>query len=80
MMHHHSPTLSLQMLHKSVVKVDESGTIASAATGELFTFRSARPLTLKIEFNKPFLLAIEENSNLLFLGRVVQPRGGRDSF
>uniref|UniRef100_A0A8C8USG1 Serpin domain-containing protein n=1 Tax=Peromyscus maniculatus bairdii TaxID=230844 RepID=A0A8C8USG1_PERMB len=73
-------TKDLRMLHKSVVKVDESGTIASAATGELFTFRSARPLTLKIEFNRPFLLAIEENSNLLFLGRVVQPRGGRDSF
>ncbi|XP_037057882.1 plasma serine protease inhibitor [Peromyscus leucopus] len=75
------PNIKLsEMLHKSVVKVDESGTIASAATGELFTFRSARPVTLKIEFNRPFLLAIEGNSNLLFLGRVVQPRGGRDSF
>ncbi|XP_059135189.1 plasma serine protease inhibitor [Peromyscus eremicus] len=75
------PNIKLsEMLHKSVVKVDESGTIASAATGELFTFRSARPVTLKIEFNRPFLFAIEENMHLLFLGRVVQPRGGRDSF
>ncbi|KAL6060608.1 hypothetical protein STEG23_019780, partial [Scotinomys teguina] len=70
------PNIKLsQMLHKSVMEVDESGTIASAATGELFTFRSAQPETLKIEFNRPFLLVIEENMNVLFLGRVVQPEG-----
>ncbi|CAH6850599.1 plasma serine protease inhibitor [Phodopus roborovskii] len=62
-----------EMVHASVVEVDESGTTAAAATGEVFTFRSARPRTVKIEFNRPFLFAIVEKMNLLFLGRVTHP-------
>ncbi|KAL1789803.1 kallistatin [Sigmodon hispidus] len=71
------PNIKLsEMIHKSMVEVDESGTTATAATGELFTFRSARPMTIKIEFNRPFLFAIMEDMNLFFLGRVVQPGDG----
>ncbi|XP_038193888.1 plasma serine protease inhibitor [Arvicola amphibius] len=62
-----------EMTHKSVVELDESGTVAAAATGEVFMFRSARPMTLQMKFNRPFLFAIVENMNLLFLGKVVRP-------
>ncbi|KAM7323604.1 hypothetical protein ACRRTK_017710 [Alexandromys fortis] len=62
-----------EMMHKSLVEVDESGTVAAAATGAVFVFRSARPRTLQMKFNRPFLFAIVENTDLLFLGKVVRP-------
>ncbi|ERE72988.1 serine protease inhibitor A3C-like protein [Cricetulus griseus] len=66
------------MVHTSMVEVDESGTRAAAATGEVFTFRSARPMIVKINFNRPFLLAIVENMDLLFLGKLVYPTAIRE--
>lgn len=62
-----------EMVHTSLVEVDESGTRAAAATGELFTFRSAQPMTVEIKFDRPFLFAIVEGLNLLFLGKVTYP-------
>ncbi|ERE72987.1 plasma serine protease inhibitor-like protein [Cricetulus griseus] len=73
-----NPTFCLQMVHTSMVEVDESGTRAAAATGEVFTFRSARPMIVKINFNRPFLLAIVENMDLLFLGKLVYPTAIRE--
>lgn len=67
----------LQMVHKAIVEVDESGTKAAAATGVVFTFRSARTGSQMIVFNRPFLMMIVENTkNILFLGKVIHPSGG----
>nr|XP_021482490.1 plasma serine protease inhibitor [Meriones unguiculatus] len=62
-----------EMMHKAVVQVDEAGTSAAAATGSLMMLRSARPSSMKTEFNRPFLIAIMSDMNLLFVGKVVQP-------
>ncbi|XP_004434428.1 PREDICTED: plasma serine protease inhibitor [Ceratotherium simum simum] len=70
----HSNIQVSEMVHKAVVEVDESGTKAAAATGAIFTFRSARMSPLRIVFNKPFLMLIVENmENILFLGKVTHP-------
>ncbi|KAK7817459.1 hypothetical protein U0070_024933 [Myodes glareolus] len=62
-----------EIMHKSLVEVDETGTVAAAATGAVVTVRSARLKTLQIKFNRPFLFAIVDNMELLFLGKVVRP-------
>uniref|UniRef100_A0A8C6GZK9 Serine (or cysteine) peptidase inhibitor, clade A, member 3M n=1 Tax=Mus spicilegus TaxID=10103 RepID=A0A8C6GZK9_MUSSI len=62
-----------EMVHKSMMEVEESGTTAAAITGAIFTFRSARPSSLKIEFTRPFLLTLMEDSHILFVGKVTQP-------
>lgn len=69
----HSNVQISEMVHRAVVEVDESGAKAAAATGAVFMFRSARLSSPRMVFNRPFLLAIVENLNLLFLGRVTQP-------
>jgi protein C inhibitor len=61
------------MVHKSMMEVEESGTTAAAITGAIFTFRSARPSSLKIEFTRPFLLTLMEDSHILFVGKVTRP-------
>jgi serine protease inhibitor len=53
--------------------VDESGTRAAAATGTIFTFRSARLSSQRIVFNRPFLMFIVKNMNIIFLGKVARP-------
>ncbi|XP_008835791.1 plasma serine protease inhibitor [Nannospalax galili] len=62
-----------EMIHKAMVEVDEAGTRAAAATGTIFMFRSARLSPLRIVFNRPFLMAITETTNLLFFGKVAHP-------
>nr|AAC53063.1 plasminogen activator inhibitor 3 [Mus musculus]AAH90981.1 Serpina5 protein [Mus musculus] len=62
-----------EMVHKSMMEVEESGTTAAAITGAIFTFRSARPSSLKIEFTRPFLLTLMEDSHILFVGKVTRP-------
>lgn len=71
------PCVPLQMVHKAVVEVDESGTRAAAATGVVFAFRSARVGSPKIVFNRPFLMAVVEGAEtVLFLGKVARPQAG----
>ncbi|XP_036738213.2 plasma serine protease inhibitor-like [Manis pentadactyla] len=70
----HSNIHVSQMVHKAVVEVNEAGTKAAAATGIIFTFRSARIGPQKVMFNRPFLMAIVERSrDILFLGKVTCP-------
>uniref|UniRef100_A0A8C9PLS0 Serpin family A member 5 n=1 Tax=Spermophilus dauricus TaxID=99837 RepID=A0A8C9PLS0_SPEDA len=69
----HSNIQVSEMVHRAVVEVDESGTQAAAATGTVFMFRSARLGSQRVVFNRPFLLAIMENTNFLFFGKVTQP-------
>ncbi|NXH21809.1 A1AF antiproteinase, partial [Bucco capensis] len=59
-----------QAIHKAVVKVDETGTEAAAATGMEIVPMSV-PVT--ITFNRPFLLVICHKDSLLFMGKVVNP-------
>lgn len=70
----HSNIQVSEMVHRAVVEVDESGTKAAAATATVFAFRSARIGAQVVAFNRPFLMVIMENNrNILFLGRVVRP-------
>ncbi|XP_071413700.1 serpin A3-4-like isoform X1 [Pithys albifrons albifrons] len=59
-----------QAIHKAVIKVDETGTEAAAATGMEIVPMSV-PVT--INFNRPFLIAITLESNILFMGKIVNP-------
>ncbi|XP_037359870.1 plasma serine protease inhibitor [Talpa occidentalis] len=62
------------MVHKAVVEVDESGTEAAAATAAIVGFRSAQMAPLRVVYNRPFLMAIVDNStNILFVGKVNHP-------
>jgi serpin B len=62
------------VLHKAFVAVDEMGTEAAAATGVIVEIVS-QPQVVKID--RPFLFVIRdaETGSLLFIGRVVDPRG-----
>lgn len=61
-----------QAQHKAIVKVDESGTTASAATAAQVQLRSLPPQFLA---NHPFMFSIFDNRNraVLFLGRMSNP-------
>jgi serpin B len=63
-------------LHKAYVEVSEEGTEAAAATG--FGMKSlavVRPRLINVDH--PFLFAIRDTASgtVLFLGRIVEPRG-----
>ncbi|NXE91640.1 A1AF antiproteinase, partial [Menura novaehollandiae] len=59
-----------QAIHKAVIKVDETGTEAAAATGMEIVPMSV-PAT--IVFNRPFLMVITMEDNILFMGKIVNP-------
>ncbi|NXU70863.1 A1AF antiproteinase, partial [Oreotrochilus melanogaster] len=59
-----------QAIHKAVVKVDETGTEAAAATGMEIVPMSV-PVTIK--FNRPFLMMITMKETILFMGKIVNP-------
>lgn len=59
-----------QAIHKAVVKVDETGTEAAAATGMEIVPMSV-PLT--VVFNRPFLMVILLNNDILFMGKITNP-------
>ncbi|NWR67661.1 A1AF antiproteinase, partial [Bucorvus abyssinicus] len=59
-----------QAIHKAVVKVDETGTEAAAATGMEIVPMSV-PLT--VTFNRPFLMVILLNNDILFMGKIMNP-------
>ncbi|NXK33281.1 A1AF antiproteinase, partial [Piprites chloris] len=59
-----------QAIHKAVIKVDETGTEAAAATGMEIVPMSV-PIT--INFGRPFLMVITMENNILFMGKIVNP-------
>ncbi|NXI46111.1 A1AF antiproteinase, partial [Galbula dea] len=59
-----------QAIHKAVVKVDEVGTEAAAATGMEIVPMSV-PTT--IAFDRPFLIVITMKNGILFMGKIVNP-------
>lgn len=65
--------------HKAMVRVDEEGTEAAAATAVIMRETSAMvdpPLTLTID--RPFVFLIRDDATgaLLFMGRIVNPKAG----
>lgn len=63
---------SPQALHQAVLKVDEKGTEAAAAT-TIEIMPMSLPDTLKL--NRPFLVFIVEDStkSILFMGKITNP-------
>ncbi|XP_036419123.1 alpha-1-antitrypsin homolog [Colossoma macropomum] len=61
-----------KVLHQAVLKVDEKGTDAAAATTVEIVLTSM-PLTLKL--NRPFLVFIVDHStkSILFMGKITDP-------
>jgi serpin B len=65
-----------EVLHKALVKVDEEGTVAAAATAVIVGVTSAPPMdVVKMVIDHPFLFLIrhDETGAILFLGRVLDP-------
>jgi serpin B len=65
------------VLHKAYVEVDEQGTEAAASTGG-GTLGGGGSVPILFRADHPFLFLIRDNrtENILFLGRVVNPREG----
>ena len=63
---------SPQVLHQAVLKVDEKGTEAAAAT---FVAVKVASLPPTINLNRPFLVFIVEDStkSILFMGKITNP-------
>lgn len=63
------------IVHQTVIKVDEKGTEAAAATGIVVGETSTPEPSATIVVDRPFVLAIRDRPSgaLLFLGRVVDP-------
>ncbi len=67
-----------EVVHEAFVSVDEEGTEAAAATAVVMTLRSAAPMDpVEMRIDHPFLFFIRdlETGAVLFVGRIVDPRG-----
>jgi len=64
-----------EVIHQAFVKVDEKGTEAAAATAVIMEAGSAMPINV-FRADHPFIFIIQEKDtgNILFLGRVTDPR------
>lgn len=65
------------VIHQAFVKVDEEGTEAAAATAVIMEGKSAVVQRKIFRADHPFIFIIQEKKtgNILFLGKVVDPRG-----
>ena len=73
------PLFISDVLHKSFIKVDESGTEAAAATVVMMAGGGAPPPEEPVEFrvDRPFIYTIfdRQTGTTLFVGRVLDPTG-----
>jgi len=67
------------VIHKAFVAVDEEGTEATAATAVAMSLKNAYPSSRPAVFraDRPFVFLIRDNrsGSILFLGRLVNPKG-----
>ena len=72
-----TPLLIDDVIQKSCIAVDESGTEAAATTAVMMVGMTARPMEKKeIILNRPFIYAITNNhtGEILFIGKVGNPK------
>jgi serpin B len=64
------------VVQQAMVEVDETGTVASAATGAVgnCTFGIAEPIVVTIDHPFLFLIRDTQSGSILFMGRVEDPR------
>ena len=66
------------VVHKALIRVDEEGTEAAAATGVIMRPTAIAPGNmLTVNVDRPFIYLIREQGSgaILFLGKVLDPRG-----
>jgi serpin B len=72
------PLFISDVLHKAFVRVDEEGTEAAAATAVMMGAGAAPMMDepLRVQVDRPFLFVIrhEKTGEILFMGRVVNPK------
>ena len=66
-----------EVIHQAFVSVDEQGTEAAAATGAVVQLESERPDPVLVAIDRPFIFLVRDSDTgaILFLGRVLDPRG-----
>ena len=66
-----------EVIHQAFVSVDEQGTEAAAATGAVVQLESERPDPVLVAIDQPFIFLVRDSDTgaILFLGRVLDPRG-----
>ena len=64
-----------QIVQKCVVKVDEKGSEAAAATGVTLMMRAVPPKPVEFKADRPFIYAVVSKATgiILFSGRLVNP-------
>ena len=64
-----------KVIHKAFVEVNEKGTEAAAATAVMMAMASAEPMEI-FNADHPFIFLIQqkETGNILFMGKVMDPR------
>ena len=60
------------VVHEAVLEVNEEGAEAAAATAVKMVFYSM-PITQQFLADRPFLVAILKDDNVVFFGRVTNP-------
>ena len=72
-----SDVFLLQVVHKAVLDVAETGTEAAAATGVKYVPTSLNMNPLKVNFNRPFLMIISDTNTQtsLFMAKITNPKG-----
>jgi len=66
------------VIHKAFIDVNEEGTEAAAATAVVIRLKSARPRPNPVfRADHPFIFLLKDNQtgSILFMGRVVEPKG-----
>ena len=71
-----SDVFLLQVVHKAVLDVAETGTEAAAATGVGIVAASQSMNPLNVNFNRPFLMIISDTNTQtsLFMAKVTNPK------
>ena len=72
-----SDVFLLQVVHKAVLDVAETGTEAAAATGVQIVGLSLIMNPLNVNFNRPFLMIISDTDThtSLFTAKITNPKG-----